>query len=404
MIVIIGTLDTKGDKVAYLKQLIEKSGSETLVIDSGVLDEPYFQADIPREKVAAAAGKSISEIISLHDEVKAMRIMARGVSRIVGELHSSGKLDGLLSLGGTMGTSLFLLVANTLPLGLPKVIFTTTAFSPFMRPELVPPDLLVIPAISDIWGINSLTKRMLDNAAGTIIGAARFYQQSESLTDRNFTAITTCGTSATKYIVWLKPTLEKLNHEVVAFHIGGGQGWTYEHLVSQGVIKGALDLCLMDIFPIDVTRRGFLNVRGRLEAAGKRNIPQVIAPSMLDTFGWASSLDTLPRRFKQRKKHQHSEMGWAIERSLEEVAHTAKIVANKLNQGGGPRVIVIPKRGFSGWDQPGEVFYDPERSRVFTQALTAQLSPEVKVVELDLHINDHEFADEVANIFISMVN
>jgi uncharacterized protein (UPF0261 family) len=403
MIVIVGTLDTKGDKIAYLKQQIEAMGGKTLVIDCGVLDEPFFKADILREEVAEAAGRRLSDLRSLGSEAEAIKIMAQGTSKIVAELYTSGKLGGLLGVGGTMGTSLFLSVANVLPIGVPKAIFSTTAFSPFLRPGIVPPDLIVIPAVSDIWGINSLTKRTLENAAGTILGATQAYRGGEGLKGKNFIGITTVGTSALKYIIWLKPALEKQGYEVAAFHIGGGQGWTFEWLIRQGLIKGALDLCTYDLCPDNIAKYGFLSTGGRLEAASEQGIPQVIAPGGICELAWPRPFDALPARFKRRINHQHNELAWAVERSLNEVAQTAELMAVKLNKGRGPRVVVVPKQGFYGWDRPGDVLYNPKKTKVFTQALKAKLSPEVTVVELDLHINDQAFAEEVARIFSSMV-
>jgi uncharacterized protein (UPF0261 family) len=403
MIVIVGTLDTKGDKTAYLKQVIENKGAETLVIDCGVLGEPLFEADIPREKVAEAAGSSISELSSLGSEAEAIGIMAQGTAKIVAELYSAGRLDGLLGVGGTMGTSLFLTAANVLPIGVPKAIFSTTAFSPFLRPELVPPDLIVVPAVSDIWGLDGLTRRSLENAAGTILGASQIYKEGEDLRNRTFVGITTVGTSGLKYIVWLKPLLEAMNNEVAAFHIGGGQGWSFERLVRQGLIKGVLDLCISDLCPNSLTKFGFLSMAKRLEAAGERGIPQVIAPGALHAVYWPKSPDELPARFKGRTIRQHNDLLWGLGRSLQEVAQTAELIAAKLNKGSGPRTVVIPQQGITEWDRPGRAFYNPKRIKVFTKALKAKLSPEVTVIELDLHINDQAFAEEVAKIYSSMV-
>jgi len=407
MIVIVGTLDTKEVEIAYLKQLIEARGGETLVIDCGVLGKPSFQADIPREKTAEVAGKSLDQIRALGDEAKAMRLMAQGTSKIVAELYSSGKLEGLVGIGGTMGTSVFLSVAQVLPTGVPKVILSTAAFSQFIPPEMVPADLIVVPAVTDIWGLTSLTKRMLENTAGAILGAVQMYKEGEKLTSKIFTAITTLGTSVLKYVLWLKPSLEKMGHEVAVFHIGGGQGWAFERLVRQGSIERLLDLCLLDLYPGDapyLTPSGFLKVPGRLEAAGERGIPQIIAPGAVDFFAWTGSIDSLPQSFRGRRKHQHNELAWAIERSLEQVAETAELIATKLNRGRGPRIVIIPKLGFSEWDKPGGVFYHPERSKVFGQALKAQLNPEVKIIELEMHINDRAFAEEVARLFSSLMN
>ena len=406
MIAVIGTLDTKGDKVAYLKQLIEGKGEETLTIDSGVLGSPSFQADIPREEVAEAAGESLDKISSLGNEARAMSIMAEGTSKIVAELYSSGKLGGVIGVGGTMGTSLFLSATKVLPVGVPKVLFSTIGLNVTMAskvslpPEMVPLDLIMVPAVSDIWGLNSLTKRMLENAAGTIIGTAQMYKESEKLAGKTFVAISTLGTSALKYIQWLKPCLEGIGHEVAAFHSGGGQGQALEQLVRQGIIKGILDLCLLEV--ADAVCGGILSGEGKLEAASKRGIPQIIAPGAIDFFSWGPP-DTLPERFKGRKRRQHNELTWQIETSLEEVAKIAELIGRKLNKGHGPRIVVIPKLGFSEFDKPGCAFYNPERSRVFRRTLKGRLKPEIRVIESEAHINDRAFAEEVAKSFIPLM-
>jgi uncharacterized protein (UPF0261 family) len=405
MIVIVGTLDTKGEKIAYLKRVIESKGGKTLVIDCGVLGEPLFKADISGERVAEAAGSRLDDLRSLGSkEAKVMDIMARGAAKIVAELYSAGGLDGLLGIGGTMGTSLFLSVTQVIPVGVPKVIFSTAAFSPFLRPELVPPDLIVIPAVSDIWGLNALTKRSLENAATTILGVSQVYKEGEDLHSRSFVGITTVGTSALKYIIWLKPALEEMGNEVVPFHVGGGQGWSLEWSVRQGLIKGVLDLCIIDLCPPNIAEYGFFSVGERLEAAIERGIPLVVAPGSVFEIVWPESLNKLPARFKKRRMRQHNELVWSVEKSPREVAETAELMAAKLNKGRGPRTVVIPKRGFGTWDRPGEVFYNPKRSKVFTEALKARLSPEVTVLELDLHINDQAFAEEAAKLYSSLAS
>jgi len=340
MIVIIGTLDTKGDKVAYLKQLIEGKGEKTLVIDSGVLGSPSFQADISRERVAEAAGGSLKEIASLGFEAKAMAVMAKGTSNIVEELYSSGKVDGIIGLGGTMGTSLSLAAIKVLPVGMPKVMVTTVQFGLLRYPQATL-DLIIVPAVSDIWGLNSLSMRMLQNAAGAIVGAVQLYKQSGELPHTSFVAISTLGTSTLKYVIWLKPLLEEKGFDVAVFH-AAGQGHALEQLVRRGMIKGVLELCLSELTSL-LCGSPFIVPR-EYEAAGEKGIPQVIAPGGIDFFTWGS-LDTLPEKYKNRKKYQHNEITWLIESSLEEVAETAHMIDKKLNKGRGPEVEDIQKIG-----------------------------------------------------------
>ena len=399
MIVIIATLDTKGDKAAYLNQLIKENGTETLVIDSGVLGVPYFKADIPREKVAEAAGKSLDSIASLGDETKAMNAMAKGASKIVADLYASGELEGVVGISGSLGMSLWLSVMKVLPIGVPKVLCCTLAFLPFAQPEICPPDLIVVPLVSDIWGINSITKRGLENAAGTIIGTTKIYKETGKTFGKSLLAISTLGTSALKYIVELTPYFEKMGYEVAAFHMGQGQA--LEQLIRQGTFKGVLDLYLLEL-AMEACGPPLFVTRGRLKAAGEKGIPQVIAPGAVGYVVWWDSLATMPEKFKERRKRQHGELAWLIEMTLEEVVKTAELTAQRLNKGHGPRAVVIPRLGFVEWDKPGGVFYNPQRTETFSRALRANLKPEVKVIELDMHINDRGFAEEVAKVFVSL--
>ena len=365
--------------------------------------QPIFKADVARQEVAEAAEVGLADLRSgRSEEAKAMRIMAQGASEIVGQLFAAGKIDGVMGVGGTMGTSLFLTISNILPMGVPKVFVGTTAFSPFMRRELVPSDLLVVPLVSDVWGLDVLTKHSLESAAAIIVGISDVYKKRGGLDGRTFVGITTLGTSALKYIVWLKPLFEQRGEEILGFHVGGGQGWPFEQLVRQGLVKGALDLCLLDVLPDSVASYGFLSAPKRLEAAVETGIPQVIAPGDVCEYCWPKTLDELPERFKERKMHQHNDLIWGTQRSLEEVAETAELVATKLNKGKGPRAVVIPQRSFSSWDQLGEDHYNPERSKVFTRAMKRRLSPEVRLVELDLDINAQAFAEEVAKLYFSL--
>ena len=405
MIVIVATLDSKGEKAAYMRQVIESKGGKTLVIDCGVMGKPHFKADISRQQVAEAAGTTINDLRSrISEEARAMRIMAQGASKIVLGLYSAGRLDGLLGVGGTMGTSLFLTVSNTLPMGVPKVIYSTTAFSPYLRPTLIPPDLIMIPAVSDIWGLDTLSKRALENAAATILAVSQVYKEGEDLRDRNFIGISTLGTSALKYIIWLKPLLEDLGNEVVAFHVGGGQGWSFERLLRQGLIKGVLDLCVIDVCPDNIAKQGFLSMAKRLETAAELGIPQIVAPGSLCEIIWPKSPDELPARFRNRIMRQHNDLVWTTERSLHEAAETANIIASALNKGTGPRAIVIPARSTSTWDEPGLPYYNPKRIKAFTKAIKTRLHPNVELVELDLSINDRIFAEEVARLYASLVS
>jgi uncharacterized protein (UPF0261 family) len=405
VIAIVGTLDTKGEEIAYLRRLIEERGHRSIVIDCGILGKSSYQVDVGPDEVARAAGETLEKIRILGSEAKAVERMAAGVTRIVSELHRGGKVDGILALGGTMGTFLGLSAMKALPIGVPKVMLSTVALTPFIQPEMAPGDLVLISTIVDFWGLNSVTKRLLEHAAGVVVGAAEVYQahKKEKLGEgKELVAITTMGTSVCKYVTWLKPALEKQGYEVLVFHTIGVGGRFLEQVIAQNWISGVLDLATNELIN-EICGGSYIAGPDRLETAGKMGIPQVISVGGFEAFGWGKGMDTLPSQFRDRKIQLHSKLTFAVKASKEEMAMGAKLMAEKLNKSRGPTVVILPMRGFSERDKEGGVFYDPEGREVFREALKAHLNPKIKVIDLDLHINDQSFAEQALSIFNTMM-
>lgn len=176
-VVVMGTLDTKGEEIGYVKNSIERRGLKTIVIDTSLLGVPSFPPDISQEEVAQAAGTNMTHIIAVGDEAEANKVMAEGASRIVHELYASGKLDGIIALGGSMGTSLGLSVMKTLPLGIPKLMVSTIAFTPLITPEVAATDLTMMQSPADMWGLNRITETTLASAAAAISGMVEAYEK-----------------------------------------------------------------------------------------------------------------------------------------------------------------------------------------------------------------------------------
>ena len=238
---IIGTLDTKGEQIKYLKGRIEGRGHEVIVIDAGVLGNVFFDPDISRQQVAQASGSSLEEISTLDDEARAIGKMAAGASEIVRKLWATGNLDGLLGLGGTMGTSLALTVMRAVPFHLPKLIVSTCAFASFITPETVSGDLMMMEWPAGLWGLNSMSKGTLDIAAGAISGAAETYHGPEVKGEKTV-GITTLGPSVCTYLNPLKTDLEKKGYEVAAFHTQGIGGRMFEQAIGRRINRGCLRL------------------------------------------------------------------------------------------------------------------------------------------------------------------
>jgi uncharacterized protein (UPF0261 family) len=405
-IAVIATLDTKWEETAYFKQIVEEKGHTVVLVDTGILsDSPQLQPDFTRKQVAEAAGEVIESIIELGDEREAMERMGLGASQIVTELYFSGRVHGVFALGGTMGTSLGLAAMKDLPLGVPKFILSTIALTPLIRPERVSGDVTLIPSVVDLWGLDSVTKRMLENSAGAIVGAAEAFRsrKEERLgAGKAVVGVTTLGTSVCRYLPRIKPILEKKGYEVLVFHTIGSGGRSLELAIKQGLIGGVLDLATNELTN-EVSGGSYIAGPERLETAGKLNIPQVVSVGGLEALGWGGPPETLPSKFKRRKKQRHSKFTFAVKASHEEMTAVGELIARKLSQAVGPAIVVIPMRGFSERDKPGGVFYSPEGRKRFTKALKRRLKPNVKVIELDVHINDQAFSEEVAKIFESIM-
>lgn len=398
-IVIIGTLDTKGEEFRYVKELIQRKGHKTIVIDVGILEEPPFQPDIGHEEVAEAAGTKLKQIIALGNEGEAMVVMTEGACRIAQQLHAEGRVDGIIALGGSMGTWLALAVMRSLPLGVPKLMVSTEAFSGFINPDMVGSGQMLTDCVAGLWGLNTISRVMLENAVWAITGMVENCR--EIVPQKPLIGITTLGSSAHKYASQIKPLLERRGYEMAVFHIGAG-GRNLEPLIEEGLIAGVLDLCLMELtgYLCGTLWNGGPN---RLEAAGRKGIPQVVAPGAIDFVCWAGTPETLPPRFRNRPMHVHNPNDTVVMATTKEKARLGKLVAQKLNRATGPTAVLIPTQGFAESDRPGGAFYDPEGRRAFITALKRHIEPRVRVVELDAHINDPAFAQEAVILLDDMM-
>jgi uncharacterized protein (UPF0261 family) len=397
-IAIIATLDTKGEEVGYLKHLIEARGHQTITIDIGVLGGPPFEPTISRHQVVQAGGRTLKEIIAFNHEAKAMGVMAEGASEIVRQLYSSGKLSGLLAVGGSMGTSVALRVMKVLPLGIPKLLVSTIAFSPAVTADEVNADLMMMQWAAGLWGLNSISRMVFEQAARAISGAAEAYQKKE-VVKKKLVGITSLGSSQLKYVQWLKPALEARGYEVAVFHATGMGGRGFEQAIAEGTIDIALDLALSELVNQVCGGVGSAGEH-RLEAASRRGIPQIVAVAPATFFWWATR-SPLPPKLKNRPRHRHNGLT-VVAASKWEMAKAGKLIAEKLNIATGPTVVVIPlKRGVMEVD--GKVyaspFADPEGSEALLRAFKRNIKPEMRIVELDVHINDKAFADEVLALF-----
>jgi len=396
-IVIIGTLDTKGTEAAFLKSFIEAAGHHTVVIDAGVLGPPPFTPDVTREEVARAGGGNLEELITSRNQAQAMEVMRRGVAQIVTEMYSE-KLNGIIAIGGGQGTALGTTSMRNLPIGIPKVMVSTLA-SGDTRPYVGTKDVTMMHSVVDIAGLNRISRKILTNAAGAICGMVE--ARAEDVTsDKPLIGITMFGVT-TPCVMVAKEILENNGYEVIVFHCTGTGGRALEELIESGEIDGVLDVTTTEL--ADEVAGGVLSAGpDRLEAAGKRGIPQVVVPGALEMVNFGKK-ETVPLKYQQRNLYSHTPMVTLMRTNVEENRKLGNMMACKLNKASGPTAVAIPLRGFSAYDAAGMHFYQPKADKAFIEALKNSLSSDVQLIEMDYHINDREFAHKIAGLLMEMM-
>jgi len=398
-VVILGTLDTKGEEVGYLKEVIHEAGCATSIVDVGTLNPPAFHADVTREQVADAVGLTMDELAQRNDRRLAVETMIEGASAILGELHRQGKVSGIISVGGGTGTHIGTGVMRSLPLGVPKLMVSTVASRDMSR-LIGTKDITVMHSVTDILGLNAISRKILSNAAAAIAGMAANAGAIRS--EKPIIGLTSFG-FITEGAMRVKAMLEGLGYEVAPFHANGTGGMAMEDLVEQGLISGALDFALHEF--ADEMYGGYCGDigPGRLEAAGKRGIPQVVVPGGLDCIVLEfNSLETMPAQVKGRKVFWY-DFRSGVRTSREDMARLATKIAGKLNRATGPTSFMIPLGGWSEADAPGGSLFEPETNQAFMNNLKALLNGSVEVIEVDAHINDEEFSRAVALKLDSMM-
>ena len=395
-IAIVGTLDTKGEEIAYIKEIIRREGHNVLVIDVGTYD-PAITPDISNEEVAKVAGVSIKELRDKADEGYAQDVMSRGLTTIVKRLYQEGKIDGIIAIGGGMGTAIATTAMRALPIGFPKVMVSTSKIvQAGIRWYVGSKDITIIHSVADILGLNRVTKKVLANAAYAISGMVKAEIPIET---RKLAAATALGTT-TKLLSYVRKGLEAKGYEIVVFHTVGPGGEAFEAFIEESTPNGVLDLSINEL---GNELFGGLARAGptRLESAGRLGIPQVVAPGNADFINFLSP-DTVPEKYRERKLHIHNPQATVMRLSENEMAKLGQVLAEKLNRSKGKVAVLIPLRGFSALDREGGVFYDPKADEAFIQALKAKLSSWIELIEVDAHINEPKFADAVISKFLEL--
>ena len=395
LVLIIGTADTKADELMFLKSCVQEAGADAAIMDIGILGTPSFTPEYSKHDVAAAANTSNEAIIELGDENRAMTKQAEGAASLTRSLQESGQIDGVLAIGGTMATDLALDVVAALPLGFPKLIASTVAYSPLLSPERISADVMMILWSGGLYGLNPICRSILSQAAHAVVGACRFRTEPDA--GRPIVGISSLGKTSLKYMVELKPELERRGYDVAVFHTTGLGGRAMESMLAKGALVAVMDFSLVEVSNHQL---GSVVTAGsdRLEQAGKHGIPQIVAPggvTLVDFQSWA-----VPEELQNsREIHVHNRLISSAILTTEEKIEAAHTIADKLNRATGPTAFIMPLEGIDEWDREGGPFRDPDGLAAFATAIEASLSSEIEYHALDHHINDREFAAKALEIF-----
>ena len=402
-VLVIATFDTKEREAVFLMECLKARGVAVFTMDAGILASPGIAIDVNRNEVAKRGGKSLEELLAAGDKGECILNMIRGAESLSRELYDDGRFQGAIAIGGGQGTDNGCAAMRKLPTGVPKLMISTVAsgramFGPFVGTK----DITMMHSVADMQGLNFLTRRILENAAGAICGMVQGVT-GDVLEPRDVpVALSMLGTT-TPGALRAKDTLEKKGFEVVAFHQNGTGGIAMEDMIRSGAFKGVLDLNLHEIGDRYVDGLHAAIREDRLEAAGALGLPQVVVPGSIN-YTVQGPTETLSAEMRGRKMIVHNSYLTLVRLNTDELEQVGRLVAEKLNRAKGPVRVFIPLQGFSFPDRTNLPHWDPEGNQAFIDALKADLDAGIPLTELDAHINDPEFIDPVVEEFLSIMN
>lgn len=400
-IALIGTLDTKGAEIGYVRDRLRALGARPLVVDSGILGEADgIEPDVTRAEVARAGGHELDAIRAAGSRGAAVQLMLEGVRAVVLRAYDEGRVHGVLCLGGAEGALLGAAAMHALPVGVPKLIVSPAAsgrrpFGPFVGEG----DVTVMHSVIDILGLNEISRAIFDNAAAAIVGMARDAGRPVRELGEKCVGITMLG-QTTPGVMRVRDALVKAGHEPVIFHANGVGGPAMETLVAAGALGGVIDYTLSEL--ANTLMHG-IHTTGpdRLRVAGRHGLPQVVVPGCVDFFNQGPR-DTVPEQYRSRKSYFHNPVATLVRLTAEEETALGRMVAERLNEARGPVRVVAPTRGFSLADAEGGDLWDPEADRAFLDSLRAALRSDIPYESVDAHVDDNAFADVVAERYLTM--
>lgn len=394
-IAVLGTLDSKGEEHAYVAGLIRARGHEALLIDVGSGAAPVVTPDITREEVAAAAGLDLAPLIAKRDRGESVIAMSKAVPVLLAKLAAEGRIDGVISLGGGGGTAIGTAAMRALPIGFPKLMVSTLA-SGNVAHYVGTKDIVMMPSIVDVAGLNRLSRVIFARAAGAICGMVEAKVDAASakplIVASMFGNTTACVTEA-------KLILEEAGYEVLVFAATGAGGRAMESLIESGMVAGVLDITTTEW--ADELVGGVLGAGPeRMDAAAKAKVPAVVVPGCLDMVNFGER-DSVPEKFAGRNFYVHNSQVTLMRTNPAECSELGRIIAEKVNAYTAPAAILIPRKAISVISAPGQPFHDPAADAALRDAIVQH--SRLPVEELDVEINDPAFARACAERLLDLI-
>lgn len=402
-IAVFGTLDTKGREHAFVAAAIRARGCAALLIDAGGLGAPEVTPDITRQEVAAAAGIDLAPLVSRRDRGTMIAALAQAAPRFLEKLAAEGRIDGVISLGGTGGTAIATAAMRALPLGFPKVMVSTVA-SGNVAPYVGVKDIVMIPSIVDVSGLNRLSRQVFTRAAAAICGMVTDDPGTavqETAGEARPLIVASMFGNTTKAVDHARQRLEAAGFEVLVFHATGTGGKTMESLIEAGLVSGVLDITTTEW--ADELVGGVLAAGPtRLEAAARGGVPAIVTPGCLDMVNFGPR-ETVPAAFARRRFYPHNPQVTLMRTTPSECFQLGRILAEKVNLSTGPITVLLPLKAISIIGAPGQPFHDAAADEALFRAIRENLRGDIEMIELPLEINDPLFAEACASALLANI-
>lgn len=399
-VALVGALDTKGEEFRYVRDILESRGINTCTVDFGVMGEPLYRPAVTRREVIAAGGGNFDALESGKHKDEAMKVVARGLTAVVTRLYQEGAVDGILGMGGSGGTSVCTAAMRALPVGMPKVMVSTVGggdVSAYAGAK----DIVFIPSIVDLAGLNRISRRILANAAGAVAGmVSTDLPEVAGAADRPLIAASMFG-NTTKAVSAASDRLKQHGFETLIFHCTGIGGRTMESLIAESCIEGVLDITTTEL--ADFVCGGVFDAGpDRCLAAARAGVPAVLVPGCVDMANFGA-MPTVPARYHGRLLYEWNPNITLLRTNAAENQRIGEMLANAANQSTAKTAILLPLRGVSMLDSEGGRFWDPEADAACFDAIRKDLDSTVSLVEIDCNINDEEFSMTASDLLLSMV-